>query len=135
MKSTHPNIDFCAWFSKWYVDNGIYKKINISFSLPSPYMLPTLDLPMDKLVFLDVVDKIDQNIKVEPYLKEILDKAHEYGLTIFLDAIPRYNHILDNETKKSKITSTYLIDYFSKFGFTSVRKTLMMRKPNILENA
>jgi hypothetical protein len=135
MKSTHHNIDFSAWFSEWYVNNGIDNKINIAFSLPSPYMLPTIELPIDKVIFLDVVDKIDQNINVEPYLKEILDKSDEYGLIIFLEAIPRYNHILDNESKKLKITTPYLIDYFSKFGFRSVGKTLMMRKSNILENA
>lgn len=135
MKSTHHNIDFSAWFSKWYINNGIDKNINIAFSLPSPYMIPDSKLPIEKVIFLDVIDKIDQNINAKPYLKEILDKADEYGLIIFLEAIARYNHILDNESKKSKITTPYLIDYFSKFGFRSVGKTLMVRESNILENA
>jgi hypothetical protein len=132
MKSTHHNIDFFAWFSNWYKDGKIYENMNIFISIPNE--LTNIDTKADSVI-LDLFEKIDQNIDAKKYMEEITSKADEFGVSIYLEAIPRYNNILDNESKKSKITTPYLIDYFSKFGFKLVGKTLMVRESNILENA
>jgi hypothetical protein len=106
--------------------------MNIFISIPNE--LTNIDTKADSVI-LDLFEKIDQNIDSKKYMEEITSKADEFGVSIYLEAIPRYNNILDNESKKSKITTPYLIDYFSKFGFKLVGKTLMVRESNILENA
>lgn len=110
-----PNVNsnsFMKWYVQWY--KGILDKMNIVFSLPSviaPYK-------EENVVVLDVFEKINQNIDAKPYLKEIVEKANEYGVVIYLEPTLRYNPFQDN------------IEYYKRFGFQlTPNKQFMKRLP------
>jgi hypothetical protein len=74
---------FFTWFHQWY--KGISDKMNIMISLPNeisaiPYQ--------ENVVILDLFEKTDQNVQAKTYLKKIIDKADEYGVTIYYDTDP-----------------------------------------------
>lgn len=116
---------FYDWFINWYKDGKIYEKMNIFISIPNE--LTNIDTKADSVI-LDLFEKIDQNVDAKKYMEEITSKADEFGVSIYLEAIPRYKHI-NSELKKEKISSTYLIDYYKKFGFQVIDKVLMKRTP------
>ena len=77
---------------------------------------------------MDLFEKIDQNIDAKKYMEEIISKADEFGVLIYLEAIPRYKHINDSK-KKKKITKEYLQSYYSKFNFKPIKGAWMKREP------
>jgi hypothetical protein len=99
---------FMKWFIQWY--KPISKKVNIAFSL-SNHLQPFKE---KNAVILDVFEKIDQSIDAKPYLQEIVAKADEYEVVIYLEPKPRHK-----------------VGYFEKFGFElTPNKLFMKRKPN-----
>lgn len=118
------------WFVGWYKDD-VYKKMNIIVSIPFfDYNYSVDNVNKDNIVVLDIFEKKDQNIDAKKYLKEICDKADDYGVIIFLEPEPRFNYIQDNESKKQKITKEYLINYYSKFDFEKIKnKEFLIRLP------
>jgi hypothetical protein len=116
---------FYDWFINWYKDGKIYEKMNIFISIPNE--LTKIDTKSNSVI-LDLFEKIDQNIDAKTYLKQITNKADEFGVTIDLEAIPRYKHITDSE-KKKKITKEYLQSYYSKFSFKPIKGAWMKREP------
>lgn len=118
------------WFVGWYKDD-VYKKMNIIVSIPFfDYNYGVDNVNKDNIVVLDIFEKKDQNIDAKKYLKEICDKADDYGVIIFLEPEPRFNYIQDNESKKQKITKEYLINYYSKFDFEKIKnKEFLIRLP------
>ncbi len=118
------------WFVGWYKDD-VYKKMNIIVSIPFfDYNYGVDNVNKDNIVVLDIFEKKDQNIDAKKYLKEICDKADDYGVIILLEPEPRFNYIQDNESKKQKITKEYLINYYSKFDFEKIKnKEFLIRLP------
>lgn len=116
---------FYDWFINWYKDGKIYEKMNISISIPNEFT--KIDAKADSVI-LDLFEKIDQNIDAKKYMEQIISKADNFGVSIYLEAIPRYKYI-NSEFKKEKISSTYLIDYYKQFGFQIIGKALMKRTP------
>lgn len=124
------NKKFINWFVGWYKDD-VYKKMNIIVSIPFfDYNYGVDNVNKDNIVVLDIFEKKDQNIDAKKYLKEICDKADDYGVIILLEPEPRFNYIQDNESKKQKITKEYLINYYSKFDFEKIKnKEFLIRLP------
>ena len=118
---------FIEWFINWY--KPISKDINISLSIPNelqPYK-------ENDVVILDVFEKKNQNIDAKKYLKEIINKADKYKITIYLEPVPRHNLFMDNNEKKDKITTSYLRNYYKNFGFKDNNDNYyysMKRTPN-----
>lgn len=124
------NKKFINWFVGWYKD-AVYKKMNIIMSIPFfDYNYGVDNVNKNNVVVLDIFEKKDQKIDAKKYLKEICDKADDYGVIIFLEPEPRFNYIQDNESKKQKITKEYLINYYSKFDFEKIKnKEFLIRLP------
>lgn len=116
---------FMKWFVEWY--KPISDKVNISFSFTNHFH----PFKEKNAVILDVFEKIDQTIDAKIYLQEIVKKADEYGVVIYLEPKPRYKHFQDNLEKKKKISKDYLVGYYEKFGFElTPNKLFMKREPN-----
>jgi hypothetical protein len=99
---------FMKWFVQWY--KPISNKVNIAFSF-SNHLQPFKE---KSVIILDVFEKIDQNIDAKPYLQEIVKKADEYGVVIYLEPKPRHK-----------------VGYYEKFGFElTPNKLFMKRKPS-----
>jgi DNA-binding phage protein len=104
--------------------------MNIVFSVRnSSLSLPEKVNDNCSSIILDIFEKKDQNIDANQYLNEIVVKADEFGVIIYLEAIPRYKNI-SSESKKAKITSDYLYGYFQNFGFNKINGAWMKRVPN-----
>ena len=119
---------FYDWYVDWY--KSVSDKINIIISLPNEISgLKSVPYKEDNVVILDLFEKTDNVIDAKPYLKKIIDKADEYGVTIYLFPEARHKYITD-EAYKKKITRNYLIDYYKKFGFELTSdKEFMKRLP------
>jgi hypothetical protein len=116
---------FIKWFVQWY--EPISNKVNIAFSF-SNHLQPFKE---KNVIILDVFEKIDQRVDAKKYLQEIVAKADEYGVVIYLEPKPRHKHFQDNLEKKEKISKDYLIGYYEKFGFElTPNKLFMKRKPS-----
>jgi hypothetical protein len=101
---------FYHWFKEWY--KPLHSKVNILISIPNeiqPYIV-------GDILILDLFEKIDQSIDAKIYLQQIIDKAKEFKLTIYLFPSPRHKYITSEE-HKNKINMDYVIGYFEKFGF------------------
>jgi GNAT superfamily N-acetyltransferase len=106
---------FYTWFLNWY--KGVSKEIDIMISLPNEISgLKSIPYQDENAVILDMFRKKDQNIDAKPYLQTILNKADEYGITIYLLPDPNYKYI-DDVQYRTKISTEYLIDYYKDFGF------------------
>lgn len=117
---------FYSWFCEWY--KGVCDKMNIMISLPNEISgLKSIPQKEENAVILDLFEKIDQSTDAKPYLKKIIDKADEYGVTIYLLPEPRHKYIKD-EAHKRKITRKYLIDYYSRFGFELIPNNEFMKR-------
>lgn len=113
---------FYKWFIEWYKPH--VRDINIMISYAN-YLRP--EIKGDNVVVLELFEKVNQSINAKEYLKEILDKADQYGVTIYLYAEPSHKHIKD-EKHKEKINKQYIMDYYKNFGFKSEGGDLMSRK-------
>jgi GNAT superfamily N-acetyltransferase len=109
------NNDGSLKLMKWYIDwyKGISDKMNITLSLPN-ILTPFKE---KNVVIMDLFEKIDQTIDAKIYLQEIINKADEYKVTLYLEPIPRYKYFLDDAGKIRRISKEYLISYYEKFGF------------------
>lgn len=80
---TNTNAEkFMQWYIEWY--KPISDSINITFSLPNE-LLPFKE---KNVVILDLFEKKNQNIDANKYLHEIVKKADELGVTIYLEPKP-----------------------------------------------
>jgi len=117
---------FMQWYIDWY--KGISDLINITFSLPNQ-LLPFKE---NNVVIFDLFEKKNQKIDAKKYLQEIVNKADELGVVIYLEPKPRHKYFFTNEAKKKKITKEYLIDYYTNFGFeVTQNKKFMKRLPQM----
>jgi hypothetical protein len=116
------NIKFMKWFVVWY--KQISDTINISFSLPNALQ----PFKEDNVVILDLFEKIDQNIDAKKYLQQIVNKADEYDVIIYLEPKPRHKYILNDVDKVNKISKEYLISYYEKFGFKLTSDKIFMKR-------
>lgn len=80
---------------------------------------------------LDLIEK-KGDCDAKKYMNEILKKADELGVSIYLQPIPRTNN-LKSEEHKNKITKDYLIKYYQKFGFENTDGGFMVRAPKMAE--
>lgn len=119
---------FLSWFNNWY--KGIKDEMNIMISVPNEISgLKLIPIKEKNVVILDLFEKIDQSIDAKPYLRELLNKADEYSITIYLFPEPRYKYIKDIE-HRNKITRDYIIKYYRSFGFElTANKEFMKRLP------
>jgi predicted SprT family Zn-dependent metalloprotease len=113
---------FMKWFVQWY--KPISNKVNIAFSFPN-HLQPFKE---KNIAILDVFEKTDQKIDAKPYLQEIVQKADEYGVVIYLEPKLRHKHFQDNLEKKEKISKDYLVGYYEKFGFELTPNKLFMKR-------
>ena len=103
---------FILQYLDWY--KPICKDLNVFLSIPSEYSkLPNLK---ENAIYLDLFEKINQNIDAKKYMKELLEIADANKIILYLEPIPRYKYIKD-EAKKKKITREYLEKYYANFGF------------------
>jgi hypothetical protein len=63
------------------------------------------------VVILDVFEKIDQSVDAKLYLQEIVQKADEYGVVIYLEPKPIHK-----------------VEYYEKFGFEFTPNKLFMKR-------
>jgi hypothetical protein len=99
---------FMKWFVQWY--KPISNKVNIAFSF-SNHLQPFKE---KNVVILDTFEKIDQSVDAKPYLQEIISKADEYGVVIYLEPKPRHK-----------------VGYYENFGFElTPNKLFMKREPS-----
>ena len=83
---------FYEWYKDWY--KPLYAKMNVMISIPNEISgLKPIPFEEKEVVILDLFEKIDQSIDAKPYLQEIVDKAKECGLTIYLYPNPRHKYI------------------------------------------
>lgn len=117
-------------FYKWYVDwlKGVNEYVNVSISIPNEFSSPIKD-GKGKIVILDVIEK-KGDTDAKKYMNEILEKADEFGVSIYLQPIPR-THNLKSQEHKNKITKDYLIKYYQKFGFKNMDGGFMVREPKM----
>ena len=115
---------------KWFVDwsKSVNKYVSISISIPNEFSSPIKD-GKDKIVILDVIEK-KGDADAKKYMDEILKKADELGVSIYLQPIPR-THNLKSEEHKKKITKDYLIKYYGEFGFENTDGGFMVREPKM----
>ena len=113
---------FNKWFINWY--KSISKDMNISFSIPNE-LQPYKD---KNTLILDAFEKKNQSIDAKKYFQEIIDKADEFDITIYLEPSPKHTFFIDNEEKKAKITKEYLITYYKNFGFIENNDNYSMKR-------
>ena len=103
---------FILEYLEWY--KSIVKDMNVFLSIPNEYSkLPNLK---ENAIYLELFEKINQNIDAKKYMVELLAIADANNVNLYLVPIPRYKYIKDN-AKKNKITGKYLEGYYSNFGF------------------
>jgi len=108
-------IDFINWYKK-----NVHEKMNIFISINKS----------KDCVYLDLFEKIDQNVDAKPYLQYICDLADKYNVNIRLEPVPRYKFFLKNTEKRKKITKDYLIEYYKKFGFMEEGSEMIRESKN-----
>ena len=129
IKIDEYNNDGSLKLMKWYIDwyKGISDKMNITLSFPN-VLSPFKE---KNVVIMDLFEKINQTIDAKIYLQEIINKADEYKVTIYLEPMPRYKYFLKNIEKRRRISKEYLISYYEKFGFElTTNRQFMKRKFN-----
>jgi hypothetical protein len=108
-------------FYKWYIDwyKTILNDMTIIISLPNE-LLPFKE---DKVVVIELFKPTSDFVVTEPYLKAILEKADEFGITIYIDPEPRY---------PTKNTKEVYIFWYKEFGFeVTPNQEFMKRIPKI----
>jgi hypothetical protein len=127
MKNTAVK-DFFAWYIDWH--KPISSKINVMFSVPNELHVQELLslISEEKVIVLELFEKIDQTIDAKPYMQQICDKADELGITIYLEPNPRYKYFKENIVKKQKISKQYLTEYYANFGFEITSDIRFMKR-------
>lgn len=126
--TSSPNAKFMKWFGDWL--KSVNKYIYVSISIPNEFSSPIKD-GNDEIVILDIIEK-KGDADVKKYMNEIVKKADEFGVSIYLQPIPR-THNLKSQEHKDKITKDYLIKYYEKFGFKNMDSGFMVREPKMAE--
>lgn len=126
--TSSPNIEFMKWYLDWL--KSVNKYVYVSMSIPNEFSSPVKD-NNGKIVILDVIEK-KGDADAKKYMNEILKKADEFGVSIYLEPIPR-THNLKSQEHKKKITKDYLIKYYEKFGFENTDGGFMVREPKMAE--
>jgi len=124
--TSSPNSEFMKWFVDW--SKSVNKYVYVSITKPNEFSSPIKD-NNDKIVILDVIEK-KGDADAKKYFNEILKKADEFGVSIYLEPIPRTQNLKSEEHKK-KITKDYLIKYYQKFGFENTDGGFMVRAPKM----
>ena len=124
--TSSPNVKFMKWYVDW--SKGVDKHIHVSISIPNEFSSPVKD-DSGKIVMLDVIEK-KGDADAKKYMDEILKKADEFGVSIYLQPIPR-THNLKSQEHKDKITKDYLVKYYGKFGFENTDGGFMVRAPKM----
>ena len=126
--TSSPNSEFMKWFVDW--SKSVNKYVYVSITKPNEFSSPIKD-GNDKIVILDVIEK-KGDTDAKKYMNEILKKADEFGVSIYLQPIPRTNNLKSQE-HKNKITEDYLIKYYEKFGFENTDGGFMVRAPKMAD--
>lgn len=116
------SLNLMKWYIDWY--KNISDKMNITLSLPN-LLAPFIE---KNVVIMDLFEKINQDIDAKTYLQEIIKKADEYKVTIYLEPMPRYKYFLKNIEKRKKVSKEYLIAYYEKFGFKLTPNAQFMKR-------
>jgi hypothetical protein len=124
--TSSPNVKFMKWFVDW--SKGVDEHIHVSISIPNEFSSPVKD-DSGKIVMLDVIEK-KGDADAKKYMDEILKRADDFGVSIYLQPIPR-THNLKSQEHKDKITKDYLIKYYGKFGFENTDGGFMVRAPKM----
>lgn len=126
--TSSPNTEFMKWFVDW--SKRVNKYVHVSISIPNEFSSPVKD-GKGTTVLLDVIEK-KGDTDAKKYMNEILKKADEFGVSIYLQPIPRTHNLMSQDHKK-KITEDYLIKYYEKFGFENMDGGFMVREPKMAE--
>jgi len=124
--TSSPDIKFMKWFVDW--SKSVNENVYVSISIPNEFSSPIKD-GKGKIVILDVIEKKGDS-DAKKYMNEILEKADEFGVSIYLEPIPR-THNLKSQEHKDKITKDYLIKYYQKLGFENTDGGFMVREPKM----
>jgi hypothetical protein len=92
--------EFYKEYQDWY-KGGVSDKMNIILSIPNAFSKMSSD---DNHVILEVFEKRDENVDGKEKLKELLELADKNEIDVYLEPIPRHNHIKDSSKKeKNKV--------------------------------
>jgi len=116
------NIEFMKWYVDWY--KNVNKEMNITFSFPNKLQ----PFKEKNAIILDLFEKIKQDVDAKQYLNKIIEKADVYGVTIYLEPMPRYKYFIKDIEKGEKISKNYLINYYQKFGFELTPDGIYMKR-------
>lgn len=108
-------------FYKWYIDwyKNILNAMRIIISLPNE-LLPFKE---DNVVIIELFKPTNDFVLTEPHLKAILEKADEFGITIYIDPEPKY---------PTRNTKSLYIWFYEQHGFVETpNQQFMKRTPKI----
>ena len=104
---------FYKWYIEWY--KTILNEMTIMISLPNELQ----PFKEDNVVILELFKPMSDFVISEPYLKEILEKADEFGITIYLDPEPRYS---------TRNPRSFFISWYKQFGFDLTQNKVFMKR-------
>jgi len=104
-------------FYKWYIDwyKTILNDMTIIISLPNE-LLPFKE---DNVIIIELFKPTSDFVVTEPYLKEILEKADELGITIYIDPEPKY---------PTKNTKSVYVWFYKQFDFELTENQVYMKR-------
>lgn len=94
--------NFYEWFLGWYKE--VCNEVTVMISVPNeiqPYI-------MDDVIILDLFKSTSDSVDLSLYLKTLIQKVDEHGISVYLDPSPRSN---DSKTKE------FYISLFENHGF------------------
>lgn len=109
-------------FYKWYIDwyKTISNEMSIIISLPNELLLYELILlKEDNVVIIELFKPTSDFVLTNVHLKSILEKADEFGITIYIDPEPKY---------PTKITKEVFIFWYKEFGFEFTPNEQFMKR-------
>ena len=106
---------FYKWFIDWY--KNILNAMTIMISLPNE-LIP-FKFVEDNVVILECFKPTNDFVLTEPHLEAILEKADEFGITIYIDPEPKYH---------TKNTKDVCVWFYKQHGFEETPNQQFMKR-------
>jgi len=108
---------FYEWYINWY--KNILNAMSIIISLPNE-LLPFKE---DNVVIIELFKPTNDFVLTDLHLEYILEKADEFGITIYIDPEPKY---------PTKNTKDVYVWFYKEYGFVETpNQQFMKRTPKI----
>jgi hypothetical protein len=110
---------FYEWYIDWY--KNILNSMTIMISLPNEFR----PIKEDNAVIIECFKPNNDFVLSLPHLQFLLEKADEFGITVYIDPQPKYN------TRNSK---NLYVQYYKEYGFELMpNEELMKRLPQTID--